>query len=46
MDLFDYKIIINEALANILAAIILFILTLVFLERKRLLAPWLYKFFG
>lgn len=46
MDLFDYRIIINEALANILAAIILFILTLVFLDRKRVLAPWLYKFFG
>lgn len=46
MDLFDYKIIINEALADILAAIIIFILTLVFLDRKRVLAPWLYKFFG
>ena len=46
MDLFDYEIIINEALANIMATIILFILALVFLDRKRVLAPWIYKFFG
>jgi len=42
----DLKIIINGAIANILAVLVLGILSLVFLDKKRILAPWIYNYFG
>ena len=42
----ELKNIINGALANISAAVVLFILGLLFLDNKKVLAPWIYKYFS
>jgi len=46
MDNIDWKIITNGAMANILAFIVWGILGLVFLDKKSVLRPWIYKYFG
>lgn len=42
----EWKEIFNQALANIISAIIIFILGLLVLDDKRVLRPWLYRIFG
>lgn len=46
IGLINIREILNNALADILSAIILGILGLVFLDKKRVLAPWVYKYFS
>ncbi|TSC92693.1 MAG: hypothetical protein CEN89_530 [Candidatus Berkelbacteria bacterium Licking1014_7] len=41
-----WEIIVNQFIAQIIAAIALFILSLIFLDNKKVVAPWLYKYFN
>jgi len=42
----NWELIINQTIAQIIAAIALFVLSLFFLDQKKVVAPWLYKYFN
>lgn len=42
----DPKIIMDNTLSDIFAAIVLFLLGLIFLDKKKVLNPWVYKYFS
>ena len=42
----DWSLILNQTIAQIIAAIALFVLSLFFLDQKKVVAPWLYKYFN